>query len=360
MFKFVDRIIQRGLSLRDVLASSDLYLRLALQNACLCALVTHLLFLIFFACTQVWSLLLVNVGSVGCYALCLLLTLKKRYALAGSILSMEIVLYTLIACLVTGSGDYLLLCMFLDLMVQLMIPYRSIRFRAILTCLFLPYLIFLLFLNERIQPLVDLGRAHVYLSVVLVACTFVAICIGGLLLPRVQSSINYRIRRQIAELQNEAYLDPLTHLHNRRYADIVFKKLLEFNDGGNWYAALLDIDDFKVINDVYGHLAGDLVLKTLSDVVQQKLRVSDFAFRWGGEEFLLLVKGSAPEETAHILERIRQAMEDTEVLFEQHPIRFTVTIGADAFDIRDPLSSINHCDQKMYMGKRGGKNRVVF
>lgn len=359
MIKQYERLLRHGVSQNDLLQKNKLYLRLVLQNACLITLAAHLIFLAFFMLTRVWPLALTNIFSVCCYLFCYRLTQKELLPFAGIVMSIEIAIYVLISSIIVGTGDYLLTIIFIDLVLQLSVPYASVRCRRLVGTILAPYTIFLLIAGTFIAPRVHLGKAGPVFSILNVSLSLAVICIGFLAFPQMKISVDHYINRQLERLKNEAYIDPLTQLYNRRYADIIFDRLRRFGDG-TWCVAIMDIDDFKSINDDYGHMAGDLVLKELSSVIQDIMRSTDFVFRWGGEEFLFLLRATNPAQAFTILDRVRQKLAETSIYHEHSAIHFTVTVGVGSLDIDDIPGSINRCDQKMYQGKRRGKNVAVI
>lgn len=129
--------------------------------------------------------------------------------------------------------------------------------------------------------------------------------------------------------------------------------------GKRFSIILCDIDDFKKVNDTYGHDAGDLVLKTVADIISQGVRDGDKVCRWGGEEVLILIND--PVETASTAaERIRKRIEENVTTYEGEPIRITMTFGVTesipGFRIEH---LIQQADDKLYEGKKSGKNTVV-
>ncbi len=124
---------------------------------------------------------------------------------------------------------------------------------------------------------------------------------------------------------------------------------------------MLDIDHFKRLNDTYGHLAGDEVLKAVARTVLDNVRNIDLAARYGGEEFIILVPETALEQATEVAERIRQAIESIEVRFNDHRLSVTVSLGVAEFQPTKDLSSqpfIERVDQAMYRSKEAGRNRV--
>ena len=161
-------------------------------------------------------------------------------------------------------------------------------------------------------------------------------------------------------LAREVGHDKLTGLPNRYYVSDYMDSLKDDAGLEGHWAAMMDIDDFKNINDSYGHNCGDYVLREIADILRgigKDVEVS----RWGGEEFLLFgrVNGD-PAACRARLEELRLEIMERVFTFEELRLRLTVTIGYAEFH---PGSSVhdwvNEADKKMYEGKRGGKNRLV-
>lgn len=126
-------------------------------------------------------------------------------------------------------------------------------------------------------------------------------------------------------------------------------------------ALVVDIDYFKSINDGFGHLAGDHILKEIAKSLKATLRASDLCFRFGGEEFVVLLDESSARDARHVAERLRSQIEQTEFCWEGHPIRVTVSVGGTNFFPGETLESfLGRADKALYISKSGGRNRVTF
>lgn len=181
-------------------------------------------------------------------------------------------------------------------------------------------------------------------------------------------ALETRYMEQLLEKENvklgiEASYDPLTRLLNRRSMTRFMSDELELSNDTPQKCCLvmLDIDDFKHINDTYGHDIGDKVLVTLADLLTEEVRAGDYTCRWGGEEFLLLIHGDK-QETYFVADRIRRKLEETS-LKNKYDGTFNVTATFGVAEYRDfmPLRSIiDEADEKLYYGKNHGKNQVVM
>lgn len=209
------------------------------------------------------------------------------------------------------------------------------------------------------------------------------IIVLGLIFSVVASLLGFAVSRKIAEpidrertdLQALADTDQLTGLMNRRSMQRVMSAELSRvkREQRILGVAMLDIDRFKAINDTHGHKTGDIVLKHVAAVCASTLRMSDYCFRYGGEEFVLLLgtlisdsnAPAAPQSRDNALvalERLRRAIENTPVFCDGNIIRITASFGValspNDGDTADVI--LQHADQALYAAKQGGRNRVCI
>jgi two-component system, cell cycle response regulator len=183
-------------------------------------------------------------------------------------------------------------------------------------------------------------------------------------LPRAVRYVLDRHRLE-TELQRMAHVDPLTGLNNRRY---LMKQLdaavgAARRHGHSLSVCVCDVDRFKLVNDQYGHLAGDEVLRSFSTILSQQLRREDQVARFGGDEFCLMLPHVTSDEAAQAIERIRFALEDTRVLLpDGTELSVTATFGIAEFDPavhRSGQDVFESADQALYSGKQLGRNRLT-
>jgi diguanylate cyclase (GGDEF)-like protein len=187
----------------------------------------------------------------------------------------------------------------------------------------------------------------------------------------VYTSLSYRsavgqYERQLKDLQQEtqnlAYCDQLTGLPNRHmlYQKLNNLMLSANEDEYGFIIGVMDIDDFKTVNDKYGHLCGDEALKHISKVLAGVLRNCDVIGRWGGEEFLIILPGLEMQTGIAIMERIRTAVSKATISCGETKLSVTVTIGCAQYNHGISLVKLlQHADELMYQGKKSGKNVVV-
>ncbi len=156
--------------------------------------------------------------------------------------------------------------------------------------------------------------------------------------------------------------DPLTLLNNRQTLPITLNQVMEFyrgreDDSFRSWVAVLDIDHFKQINDTYGHLYGDEVLIHFANLMKREFRYSDFLFRYGGEEFLVIINRTDTAGVENALERFRQCVEQ----YDFPSGHITVSIGCTPITSDQPISNIIEiADEALYTSKTSGRNCVTL
>lgn len=194
---------------------------------------------------------------------------------------------------------------------------------------------------------------------------FLAGAVFVLMVTRLMLSTTRDVRR-ITKLELENVTDPLLGIYNRRYME---QRLQEEVSRANRYMTplslcIIDIDDFKRVNDSFGHPVGDKVLRRLSDLLRERMRDVDLFARYGGEEFVVLLPNTGAEEAAVFADRMRQLVEEASLASTAEgipDIRCTVSIGVTTSS-RGKLSGaelLREADDALYKAKNGGRNRVM-
>ena len=178
-----------------------------------------------------------------------------------------------------------------------------------------------------------------------------------------QRRTSITLAEKLEQSQAQALVDPLTKVLNRaaynmRIGQMVqeYKRYKE-----EWALLTLDIDHFKKFNDEFGHQLGDNVLKLVASTVKNCIRVSDRVFRYGGEEFVVLLGRINSEIATHLAEKICQAVERSFFVHGDQKLTVTVSIGGAIIDADDDeLSIFERADKAMYQAKNNGRNQVVM
>ncbi|MGN8139331.1 diguanylate cyclase [Pseudomonas sp. 22105] len=174
-----------------------------------------------------------------------------------------------------------------------------------------------------------------------------------------QEALGYR--EHLEEQRQKALIDPLTGLPNRAaWTERLEQEIAQWQQHGNTLSlAMLDLDHFKRINDNYGHLAGDKVLKIIATVLRKRMRGNDFIARFGGEEFVLLLPATSPAVGAKLLETLRAAIEACPFHFKGERVTITVSMGLATFRAGEHSDLVlKRADQALYRAKNAGRNRV--
>lgn len=173
-----------------------------------------------------------------------------------------------------------------------------------------------------------------------------------------------RLMEALKDAKRGQLIDSLTRLWNRKGIEKLLIEHAQFakKHQEEFGIAMVDIDNFKSVNDKYGHCAGDAVLQEVSRRMLVACRESDFIGRWGGEEFLVIINGNRPTELVSIAERLRKNVCDSMISYQHMLLPVSITIGLDIWHPANSLDiekMVNGPDKAMYEGKTSGKNKVV-
>lgn len=218
---------------------------------------------------------------------------------------------------------------------------------------FIPELNWYLFVDKREDGALDGIRHSLYLN--LLICALVTLVVLRLL--------NGVIGRFQSRLEALATQDSLTGLPNRRGFDLLAAQALNEaqREPKPLMTLMLDLDHFKELNDTYGHLAGDEVLRSYSRVLENCLRDSDIICRWGGEEFIVLLKNTDSHNARMIAEKIRRQTEQQIFTHAGKDMHVTTSIGLTTLQPGDTLDNLlTRADHALYRAKQSGRNRVCI
>jgi diguanylate cyclase (GGDEF)-like protein/PAS domain S-box-containing protein len=176
------------------------------------------------------------------------------------------------------------------------------------------------------------------------------------------NSAKAHMLQRIEELETMALIDPLTRMANRRYLEMHLSNRIEEMHRYGWGFGVLfaDIDDFKRINDTYGHDAGDKVLKMVARTLAGNARPFDIFGRWGGEEFVAVIENVSIKDLPVIANRFRLLVDNSYLSIADEKIRVSVSVGATVARREDTVDTVvRRADRLMYQSKRAGKNRLT-
>lgn len=171
---------------------------------------------------------------------------------------------------------------------------------------------------------------------------------------------NYLSRK---ELETLVIIDPLTSCYNRRtLKDLLSREVSKAQRYiGNLSVLMIDIDHFKSINDCYGHIVGDYILKELSRIIEEMIRKSDYIVRFGGEEFVVVLPEISMGKAVSLSKRIKSIIEKNVFYIHNKAIKMTISIGVSTFnDNKTSYELLKEADDMLYISKNNGRNRIAF
>ena len=257
---------------------------------------------------------------------------------------------------------------FAFLIVEVTVPFQERKPFYVLGIFQSVLYIFLFFaIKQKMQWEIIFQLDMLFISLNM-AAVFVVIFFSDRVLGLSKALEFFFMQKEMEEIRESVFRDELTGLVSRRRMNQI---LAEMNDrlqreGMKFYLVFGDIDQFKNINDSDGHELGDRALKQVSDILNRELRGDDIVARWGGEEFLILLRSKANGkgplkafEVKEILNRVRRKVEETPLCHQGENIAITITFGGVGSDnYRDIYEMIRQADEQMYKGKKAGRNRV--
>lgn len=179
---------------------------------------------------------------------------------------------------------------------------------------------------------------------------------------------NLNLQSEIKRLKNISFIDAATEIYNKRYLQIRLEE--EFARARRYDSPLssifIDLDNFKSVNDTYGHIIGDRVLKEVASVLEDLCRSEDVLVRFGGEEFVILMSDTGNSEAVVLAERIRKKIEEHLFSYGDINISVSASLGVSTLNngdfeyVSDPEQLIRMADRAMYMVKQNGKNNICY
>ena len=337
------------------------HLFIILFAAILFSAACHVMQITFFLILGNLTLALINFLSICIYVVCLVLLNKKNTALSGVIFSVEVSVVAVLLAYLIGIDTFLFAYFFVILLIQMIIPYAGWKTRIPIMAGISVLVFISLFIGKTMLPVVDITPIKTVYSIFNIAVGISSI-IAIIAVNNAVSKIILQFNKiKLDKYMDAAHVDSLTGLYNRRYAKLVFEEInSDAEQRDTWCIAMLDIDDFKHINDTYGHDSGDAVLREFARILKTSLRKTDYVFRWGGEEFLLLLRDTDISDSYYTLDKMRSRIQESDMNIAGKSIHATVTIGLSKCFSSDIDQSIKTSDRNLYKGKCIGKNIVVM
>ena len=332
-------------------------------------MIVHSCIAVFSLYFHIFPLLLFNIVSISIYVIGSFL-IQKHTVIISCIAFVEIILHTFICVILLGNnfGFSMYFILLIPMVYNILHSLNTNRF--ILKASILSILSFVLFvtcyvLSNLGQPLyaseaLEKVRPFVYVANIFIV--FIALSFFSILFIVETVDAYNKLYNQNKQLDTMANTDPLTGLYNRR---TMTKHIIDFFSDYKvskqpFSIIICDIDNFKKINDTYGHEGGDEVLRSLSRIFESLIRDKDFLCRWGGEEFLILLNNTDLNLARTIADRIRVNVENNEIKYNDKTIKITITMGvASVTEEQDYNVLFKLADERLYTGKNSGKNIVV-
>lgn len=187
--------------------------------------------------------------------------------------------------------------------------------------------------------------------------------------PKIITTLRDIVNKSNDELKDLATKDPLTKLHNREQLHQIFKTeqyRMSRDQNYKFSILIMDIDHFKKFNDTYGHNAGDEVLKNFSKIITQNIRGTDGAFRYGGEEFIIIYSGTSDKEAHRAAKLLKTCIENNKMIFIDNKGKShekTITFSGGVTEVKKDESiktAIERADKLLYAVKKKGRNDVLY
>lgn len=339
--------------------AEDRYVRRIYRQIILLALLAHLSYVFIFIATGIWVLAAYNVASVCFYCAMGLISEKGYYRTAVTAIHLEVCVFAIVSTVAAGwdIGIWVYLIAMTSLTYFCPFQHKGVPyvFAAFEIFVFLALKLYIGFVNPGFFEVK--GTEAVWISLYSICACFTIILYAA-----VSSRLSAAVSRQ--ELQDEnrslttlANYDQLTGLLSR-YA---FLERMKKYSGTSTVLALSDIDDFKLVNDTWGHSCGDKVLSEAAELVRSFLGGEVDVCRWGGEEFVYLFQNVSMEEALQKIQQLCDAVAEHSFCHEDINLKITMTFGVSLVEEgSSPEETVTLADRQMYKGKANGKNCVVF
>ena len=314
-------------------------------------LILRVFYFVLFLVSQLYIMAWVTLGTIAFYLFCFLLMKKKKYYLYALLCGNEFFAFVIVATVMlgfnTGFHFYILGLSVVSFFTTYFSKQNNTKNSIIWAGLSLTIYLLLYFLTRYNGPYYVISNwleMTLFTTHIVVAFLFVIFYLIVFL--------KYALSLE-KKIMNESRTDELTQISNRYGLYDCFN---QESDKRNKVLALFDIDDFKKINDTYGHIAGDYILKQVAEITVNTLK-DDFVCRYGGEEFVIVLD---KDNYLDKLENLRKSIEQETFEYENNKHKITITVGTAPYSKDISLEKwVELADEKMYTGKNTGKNKVI-
>jgi diguanylate cyclase (GGDEF)-like protein len=323
-------------------------------------LLIHVMMIIMFYECRVWPMVRVNIFSILFYFVMLWVSYKGWLAVYAPAVFLEVTFHMSLAVIYTGWGHGFEITLIgmnvLAVYAEHVGRTVKIKYVKMLPFCFIGMAVYLgTFLYEHAHPAPYQLPDKVTFALPLLWGVIVFVIIIFIL-----EIFVFLVNGSEAKLEYQMSHDKLTDLPNRYYLSQYFERIQKTEGFDGYWVAIADIDDFKKINDTYGHKCGDYVLSTIASLAQKEEDV--LCCRWGGEEYIFM--GKITDNINQVYKRLdvfRQSIESYSFNYKGYVIKVTMTIGLVAYEPGMTGDNWFTCaDQKLYDGKHSGKNKVVL
>ncbi len=334
---------------------------------CVACAIVHFGFVILFRVMKAMVVMNFNIASVLLYLLLFFRCTNENRPVVGTLAYSEIVLHGILATVYVGWEFGFALYLVCVIPLAFYLSYKRFLTPMIICVSTIVLFIVLKYLTGVgiIVPLIESNLSDTVVTIIYIAnsiISFMMLVILSLVYNISSNRANVILKEKNHQLVELAYTDSLTKLQNRRSMFMSIKESFKraAENGEAFTIVLSDIDDFKQVNDTYGHNAGDMVLKKVSQLVRESLPAGGSACRWGGEEILMLLPDCDVEEGAEFADNLRKAVSEMEFDWGDKIIHITMTFGVT--ENKGQLSvdkMVSNADKNLYSGKRNGKDCVI-
>ena len=321
----------------------------------------HIAYSIFFLATGLYLMLYINLGSLAIYSLAFILIKKRKLPYYVLVCGVEITSYMTAGTMIVGFNAGFHLCLIGQSIIAFFASYYSKRlgdgikpipWSIFMLCVY----IFLYFWCLNMPAYYHNGEVTTLItSLLFVAHIVVVFGFNGLFMWYfVKAAVNLE-----KKILRDSKTDKLTQVGNRKALEDYITYL--DMDKNRYTLTIFDIDDFKIINDKFGHLCGDFILRQIADLSLLNKQEDDFVVRFGGEEFVIISRiDESYDKTCDIIDDFRRLIQAHDFVYNDIDIRITVTLGISEYKKGMTLDEwVRASDIKLYQGKGQGKNKLV-